>query len=149
MTLPQNDAATDDRLLVVDGLENMQGRGLLTISALTLIAGSLDNVPVAVLTHGDPVVSTAAQCLQHDRALRLAVVEDDSRALATLHRARLYVAVGFKAFVSPYHAQAIALGIPMLVVVQFPEVRASGHLLSQVRAAHDPRVLGETILAHL
>ena len=60
-------------ILVVDGADDTEGRGLMVLSALSLIAGELTGVQVRIVNGDEPVVRTAAEVLKRDSALSVVV----------------------------------------------------------------------------
>jgi hypothetical protein len=135
-------------LLVVDGADDREGRGLMVLSALSLVAGELTGVEVRILNGDEPVVRTAAEVLSRDTGLSISVAPRSADATREIEAASLYVAV----VVSPAARRAVepvSAHVPAIVAVQFPGADVNAHSLSLLRAAHDPRVLGGVMLAAL
>jgi hypothetical protein len=136
--------------LAIDGTESLESRGLLVLSALTFVASALADLPIMVLAGDDPVVHTAALCLRWDTGLRIDIADAGVDPAAVMQAASLFVAVAFGAVASQYLPAAERFGIPTLLPVQFPEDHAATPpVMALVRAAHDPRVLGATIVSRL
>jgi hypothetical protein len=135
--------------LVMDGTENVDCRGLMAISALTVIAASLRDVPIMVWVSDDPAVHTAVHALRWDTGLQISIASMDTDPGEILHGASLFVAVTFKGAVSYAVEAASKAQIPTLVAVQFPDENATPDAMFLVRAAHDPRALGVEILSRL
>jgi len=135
-------------LLVVDGADDKEGRGLMVLSALSLIADELTGVAVRILNGDEPVVRTAAEVLSRDTGLSISVAPRSTDATRELEAATLYVAV----VASPVAQRAVermSAHVPAIVAVQFPGADLNARTLSLLRAAHDPRVLGRAMLVAL
>lgn len=133
--------------LIVEGEDGLEGRGLLVMSALTLFAEPLTHVPITVLTTDNPAVDAAARVLRHDCALDIRTHHGPDGLDQLLRTASLYVSVvAYEGHMSAGLLAAQRAGTPILTPVQFPSDRAAVEQLALVRAAHDPRVLGETIM---
>lgn len=136
--------------LVIDGREGTESRGLLVLSALTFVARALMDLPIVVLAGDDPVVHTAASCLRWDTGLRIALPGVDLDPSLSMQGALLFVAVSFRSVTSQYLPAASLAGIATLLPVQFPEDHtATPSVMALVKAAHDPRTLGATIISRL
>lgn len=136
--------------LVIDGAEGLESRGLMVLSALTFVAGALADLPIIVLTGDDSVVQTAVLCLRWDTGLRLEIADSRVDPTTAMEGASLFVAVAFRSVASRYLPEAERCGIPTLLAVQFPEDHAATPpVMALVRAAHNPRVLGNTIVSRL
>jgi len=136
------------RLLVVDGADDREGRGLMVLSALSLIARELNGVEVRIVNGDDPVVRTAAEVLGWDWGLSVSIAPHSADATSEIQAASLYVAV----VASPaarLAVQRVSANVPAIVAVQFPGAEFDAHALSLHRAAHDTRVLGRVILSAL
>jgi hypothetical protein len=132
--------------LVVDGTDDSNHRGLMVLSALALASNSLSRVPITILAWNDPAVETAAEALRYDTALNIELCNDVDGASEVIRTASLYVCVAFRGTQSTTGlALARQMGVPILMPIQFPADNAGAEQLALVRAAHDPRTLGEAI----
>lgn len=135
-------------VLVVDGADDREGRGLMVLSALSLIARELAGVEVRVLNGDEPVVRTAVEVLVRDSGLRVSIAPHSADATLEIEAASLYVAV----VASPAAGlalQRVSANVPAIVAVQFPGANIDAHTLLVHRAAHDTRALGHAILSAL
>jgi hypothetical protein len=136
------------RLLIVDGADDKEGRGLMVLSALSLVAGELTGVEVRILNGDEPVVRTAAEVLSRDTGLSVSVAPRSADSMREMEAAALYVAV----VASPaarLAVERVSAHVPAIVAVQFPGKGVDAYTLSLLRAAHDPRVLGRVMLTAL
>jgi hypothetical protein len=76
--------------LVMDGTENVDCRGLMAISALTIIAASLRDVPIVVWVGDDPAVHTAVHALRWDTGLQISTASTHTDPDEILHGASLF-----------------------------------------------------------
>jgi hypothetical protein len=137
-------------MLVIDGTDDLEGRGLFLLSALTFVVDALRDIPITILAGDDPVVRTAALCLRCDTSLRIEIADANDEPGTAMHGASLFAAVTFQSALSPYLPAALHAHVPILLAVQFPaEHVVTPSLMALVRAAHDPRVLGATIVSRL
>jgi hypothetical protein len=114
------------------------------------VVDALADRPITILAGKDPVVHTAALCLRWDTALRIEIADTSVDPAAAIRGASLFVAVAFRSVVSPYLQAALQARIAILSLVRFPEDHAViPPVMALVRAAHDPRVLGATIVSRL
>jgi hypothetical protein len=137
------------RRLVVDGADNCESRGLMILSALSLIADDLTDVDVRILNGEHPFVRTAVECLGWDTNLNVSVVPPSVEPTRELSGASLYVALVSSTTARAHAEQAATLGVPSIVAAQFPGEDVDARTLTLMRAAHDPRVLGRLILEAL
>lgn len=136
--------------LVIDGTDDLEGRGLLVLSALTFVVDALADLPITVLVGDDPVVQTAALCLRWDTALQIDIADANVDPAVAMQGASLFVAVAFRSMLSQYLPAALEAHVPTLLAVQFPADHVvTPAMMTLVRAAHDPRVLGATIVSRL
>jgi hypothetical protein len=137
------------RRLVVDGADNCESRGLMILSALSLIADDLTDVDVRILNGEEPSVRIAAECLGWDTNLNISVVPPSVEPTRELSGASLYVAIVSSTITGAHAELAAALGVPSIVAVQYPSEDVDARTLTLLRAAHDPGVLGRVILEAL
>jgi hypothetical protein len=136
--------------LVIDGTEDLESRGLIVLSALTFVTEALADLPIIVLAGKDPVVHTAALCLRWDTALRIDIADANVDPSVVMRGASLFVAVAHRSVASQYLPTALQACVATLLPVQFPADHVlTPPMMALVRAAHDPRVLGATIVTRL
>jgi hypothetical protein len=135
--------------LVINGADDLNSRGFLVLSALSLAADELADVQVRILNGHEEVLLTAAACLSWDTGLQISTAPPDANPYAELAGASLYVAVATRSATGLPLAAAEAARVPSLVLVQFPGPDTDARTLSLVRAAHDPHLLARVILDRL
>ena len=135
----------DRPVIVFDGSESIEGRALLTISALYSCAEWLPNVQIRFSDVTSEDVALAAQALRWDIGVSVSLIRPFT-IRSPLFGADLYAAIAFRSVQHLRLSEAAAAGIPALVAVQFPAVEEfrPGLLLRQ-RAAFDPRAFAEDL----
>jgi hypothetical protein len=126
-------------VIVLDGTESVEGRALLTISALYMCADWLDRIYVRLSDVTDENVALAAEAMWWDCGISVTLLRP-SRFRSPLLGADLYGGIAFRSVRHLRLLEAAVAGIPALVAVQFPaEEEFRPGLLLRQRAAFDPR----------
>jgi hypothetical protein len=134
-------------VIVLDGCESIEGRALLTISALYWCAQWLPRVDVRFSDVMDEDVILAVNALRWDCGASVALVRASS-VRSPLLGADLYGGIAFRSVSHLRLAEAAAIGIPAVVAVQFPfEDEFRPNLLLRQLAAFDPRVFADELYA--
>ena len=125
-----------DLFLVIDGTEDTNGRSLLVLSALHLVANSLATVQIRVL-YPNEVVRTAAEGLRWETGLFLEFIPPEVSLERCLAGAALYVAIAWRTTLHLPLDRVATAGVRSLVAVQFPEAGMGIEQAVLATAAHD------------
>jgi hypothetical protein len=134
--------------LVVDGVEDEQGRALFVTSALYHCVSHLQGRVVRFAGVRGIEVEIAARVLAFDTGLEVETVESCVRSEPerAFHGAALYAAVVFDNPSRLAVEQATAHGVPSLVAVQFPQAGdLTAEWLTRLSAAHDPAIFASLL----
>jgi len=140
LTLREDEPQRGGRpVIVLDGTESVNGRALLTGSALYFCADWLHRVDLRLSDVTEESVALAVEALRWDCGVSVTLLRP-SVVRSPLFGADLYGGIAFRSVRHLRLREAAAAGIPALVAVQFPaeEEFCPGLLLRQ-RAAFDPR----------
>src|ERR1051325_10431989 len=125
----------DRPVIVLDGSEGVEGRALLTISALYWCEDWISRVDVRFSDVKDENVVLAANGLRWDCGISVTIL-DTSMMRSPLFGADLYGGIAFRSVDHMRLKEASAEGIPALVAVQFPSEKDIGpSLVLRQRAA--------------
>lgn len=130
---------TPDRrpILAIDGTESINGRALLTLSALYWCEGWLSDIHLRVIDVADDNVLLACRALEWD--LGTTVEIRNTGTPASLAGADLYAGIGFCSADHMRLAEAEMLALPTLVALQFPDNRwCLPSILLREEEAFDP-----------
>lgn len=136
-------------MVLLDGVEDGEGRALFLISALYHCSVDLLNCTIRVLDASQPAVIAAIALLRWDTGLDVAPVSerDVVQNTSIFRGARLYAAVRFRATTGLHLAEARFFDVPLLVALQFPDEAAiDPDRLRLLQAAHDPAILARHIV---
>ena len=146
---PMRDHRPRSKRILVDGQEGVEGRALMTLSALHHSAGALRGHFIEVIHCDDPAVSVAAAALAADEGLSIACYPS-SESPARWAGAHLYVSIRFRNLDGAANAEAYHNRIPALVALQFPHADLfDSPVMRRVRAAHDPALMAQMIAVYL
>lgn len=135
-----------DRRIILDGLEDKQGRALLVISALYHCHHQFSGIDVLFIDVTSPAVRGAIELLHWETGLAVRAVPDarDCAGASPFEGASLYAAIRFDSTDGLCVTEAARFRVPLLLALQFLRGQATGEhtseQVSMLRAAHDPAV---------
>jgi hypothetical protein len=130
-------------VLVVNGLEDEQGRALFLTSALYHSAAYLRHLVVRYIAVRSTAVEIAAQVLAFDTGLKVewSDVHPEVSPDRAFDKALVYAAVAFSDITGFGFPQAAERGVAGCVAVQFPSFDLfPGAWAANLSAAHDPAI---------
>ena len=132
-------------VLVVNGLEDEQGRALFVTSALHLCAAHFRHLLIRYVAVRSTPVEIAAQALAFDTGLAVewSDVHPEVSPDQAFRDALVYAAVAFDDVTGFGFTQAGERGVLGCVAVQFPKAELfPGVWAANLSAAHDPAIFG-------
>lgn len=139
------------RRIIIDGLEDKQGRALLVISALYHCHRQLFGIEILFIDVTSPAVRGAIDLLHWETGLAVrAVPEARGHGVASLFEgASLYAAIRFDSPDGLCAAEAAQSGVPLLLAFQFLSGSSTSEQVSLLRAAHDPAVFAQHLVERM
>lgn len=137
-----------NKVLVINGLEDEQGRALFVTSALYHAADFLRHLKIRYIAVQSAAVEIAAQVLAFDTGLsvKYSSVDPEESPAQAFQNAVLYVAVAFSDLTRFGFPQATSLGVTGCVAIQFPpENNLPATWAANLSAAHDPALFARLL----
>jgi hypothetical protein len=137
-----------EKVLVVNGAEDVQGRALFIISALYHCIDFLKPYLVRFVGVRSGAVEIAAEVLGYDTGLNVEISGDSpgSNPQKVFRNAVLYAAVVFDDVSDLGLKQATAAGVPNLIAMQFPKLSDfTAERISRLASAHDPVIFAQSL----
>ncbi|GJE68651.1 hypothetical protein CHKEEEPN_0167 [Methylorubrum podarium] len=139
------------RRIVIDGLEDKQGRSLLVISALYHCRSELSDTEIRFVDVDSAAVHGAIDLLRWETGLDVRVPVDLSEygGGSIFAGASLYAAIRFNSLDGLHAAEAKFFKVPLLLALQFLPESATSEQLALLRPAHDPILFAQHLIERM
>ncbi|MBB2961780.1 hypothetical protein [Methylobacterium sp. R2-1] len=139
------------RRIIIDGLEDKQGRSLLVISALYHCHSQLSDAKIRFIDVDSGAVRGAVDLLRWETGLDVRIPVDLSEygGGSIFAGASLYAAIRLNSLDGLHVAEAKFFNVPLLHALQFlPESATSEHL-ALLQPAHDPALFAHHLIERM
>lgn len=134
--------------IMVDGLEDQNGRALFLISALHLAAETLAPSKLRIVNPSSRSVTIGAEALAWDTGLEVEVLSESDAELRAMESAHMALTVATWEPNWPFIAAAYKAGLETIAAVQFPRLNPDlAPYFAHVVSAHDTEALADRIRA--
>ncbi|WP_156635627.1 hypothetical protein [Methylobacterium sp. Leaf123] len=139
------------RLIVIDGLEDKQGRSLLVISSLYKCRSELADTEIRFIDVDSPAVRGAVDLLHWETGLDVRIPSDLSEygGDSMFAGASLYAAIRFNSLDGLHVAEAKFFKVPLLLALQFLPESATSEQLALLQPAHDPALFAQHLIERM
>jgi hypothetical protein len=139
------------RRIIIDGLEDKQGRSLLVISALYHCRSELSDAEIRFVDVSGGEVRGAVDLLRWETGLDVRIPADPSEygGGSIFESASLYAAIRLNSLDGLHVAEAKFFKVPLLLALQFLPQSATSEQLVLLQPAHDPALFAQYLIERM
>ncbi|KQQ15531.1 hypothetical protein ASF59_14465 [Methylobacterium sp. Leaf121] len=139
------------RRVIIDGLEDKQGKSLLAISALYHCRSELSGIEIRFVDVDNAAVHGAIDLLRWETGLDVGIPSNlgENSGRSIFEGASLYAAIRLNSLDGLHTIEAAFFKVPLLLALQFLPESATSEQLALLRPAHDPALFAQYLIERI